>query len=70
MNKIVKLGDICDLQNGFAFKSSDYVEKSNTLNIRMSNIRPDGNFNEMHKVRYLPDSTMKSTKNFYLRKMI
>ena len=67
MNKIVKLGDICDLQNGFAFKSSDYVEKSNTLNIRMSNIRPDGSFNEMHKVRYLPDSYSKKYKEFLLK---
>ena len=46
MNRILKLGDVCDLQNGFAFKSGDYIEKSNTLNIRMSNIRPDGSFNE------------------------
>ena len=51
----VKLGDVCDLQNGFAFKSSDYVDKSNTLNIRMSNIRPNGKFDEFHKIKYLPD---------------
>ena len=67
MNKIVKLSDICDLQNGFAFKSNDYVEKSNTLNIRMSNIRPNGNFNEMHKARYLPDSFSEKYKEFLLK---
>lgn len=55
MWKTVKLGDVCDLQNGFAFKSSDYVDKSNTLNIRMSNIRPNGKFDEFHKIKYLPD---------------
>lgn len=66
MNKTVKLGDVCDLQNGYAFKSGDYVENSNTLNIRMSNIRPDGNFNEMHKIRYLPDSYAESYKEFLL----
>lgn len=67
MNKIVKLGEVCDLQNGFAFKSSDYVEKSNTLNIRMSNIRPDGSFNEMHKAKYLPDSYAEKYKEFLLK---
>ena len=41
---IVPLSDICDLQNGFAFKSDDYIEHSTTLNCRMSNIIPDGNF--------------------------
>ena len=66
MNRILKLGDVCDLQNGFAFKSGDYIEKSNTLNIRMSNIRPDGSFNEMHKIRYLPDSYAEKYKEFLL----
>jgi type I restriction enzyme, S subunit len=55
MWKTVKLGDVCDLQNGFAFKSSDYVDNSNTLNIRMSNIRPNGKFDELHNIKYLPD---------------
>ncbi len=40
----VKLADICDLQNGYAFKSADYVESSDTLSCRMSNIRPGGIF--------------------------
>ena len=56
MWKTVKLGDICDLQNGFAFKSSDYVDNSNTLNIRMSNIRPNGKFDESHNIKFLPDN--------------
>jgi len=56
MWKTVKLGDICDLQNGFAFKSSDYVDNSNTLNIRMSNIRPNGKFDEFHNIKFLPDN--------------
>jgi type I restriction enzyme, S subunit len=67
MNKKLKLGDVCDLQNGFAFKSGDYIEKSNTLNIRMSNIRPNGSFNEMHKIRYLPDSYAEKYKEFLLK---
>lgn len=40
--EIKKLGEVCDLQNGFAFKSSDYVELSNTMNFRMSQIKPGG----------------------------
>ncbi len=45
--EIKALGDVCDLQNGFAFKSKSYVASSNTLNIRMSNIRPSGEFRDI-----------------------
>lgn len=54
--KKVKLNEICDLQNGYAFKSSDYVENSNTLLCRMSNIRPEGYFDINYSSKYLPDS--------------
>jgi type I restriction enzyme S subunit len=64
--RFVQLSDVCDLQNGFAFKSTDYVEKSNTCNIRMSNIRPGGSFNEFHNERYLPDSYAKEYKEYLL----
>lgn len=64
--KIVQLSDVCDLQNGYAFKSIDYVENSNTCNIRMSNIRPGGNFNEFHNQRYLPDSFANQYKEYLL----
>ena len=37
-----RLGDFCDLQNGFAFKSNDYIDLSNTMNFRMSQIKPGG----------------------------
>ena len=64
--RFVQLSDVCDLQNGFAFKSTDYVEISNTCNIRMSNIRPGGSFNEFHNERYLPDSYAKEYKDYLL----
>lgn len=64
--RFVQLSDVCDLQNGHAFKSKDYVEKSNTCNIRMSNIRPGGNFDEFHNERYLPDSYTKKFKEYLL----
>lgn len=51
----IQLKDICDLDNGYAFKSEDYVEKSGTLNCRMSNIRPDGTFDILYSAKYLPD---------------
>ena len=60
------LGCVCDLQNGFAFKSKDYVDSSSTLNIRMSNIRPDGSFDPEHNIRYLPDSFSEDYSAFLL----
>ena len=54
--EMVRLGDVCDLQNGYAFQSSDYVSVSNTINCRMSNIRPDGKFDIMYNIKYLPDN--------------
>ena len=62
----LKLSDLCDLQNGYAFRSKDYVEYSSTLNIRMSNIRPNGNFDASHNIRYLPDSFAETHKTFKL----
>ena len=64
--QIKKLSEICDLQNGYAFKSSDYVDFSNTLNVRMSNIRPNGVFDPEHGIKYLPDNFSKIYSNFLL----
>lgn len=64
--KLVKLGSICDLQNGFAFKSSDYIEFSNTLCCRMSNIRPNATFDIDYNPKYLPDSFSEKFKEYLL----
>ncbi|MFT6908085.1 MAG: type I restriction enzyme S subunit [Oleiphilaceae bacterium] len=56
MWKSVPLNQICDLQNGYAFKSKDYIEFSNTMSCRMSNIRPGGKFDIDYNPRYLPDN--------------
>ena len=53
--KFIRLGDICDLKNGYAFKSTDYVDSSNTLNCRMSNIRPGAIFDPLYNPKFLPD---------------
>jgi type I restriction enzyme S subunit len=61
------LGAVCDLQNGYAFKSGDYIECSNTLNIRMSSIRPNGSFDPEHNKRFLPDSYADEYADFLLK---
>ncbi|MDP1760250.1 MAG: restriction endonuclease subunit S [Candidatus Woesebacteria bacterium] len=62
-----KLGDVCDLQNGFAFKSKDYVSRSETLNFRMSNIRPGGFVDIYHNQKFLPDNYATKYKDFLLK---
>jgi type I restriction enzyme S subunit len=65
--KIVKLSSLCDLQNGYAFKSTDYVDSSNTLSCRMSNIRPDGEFDLDYHPKFLPDSYADKYRQFLLK---
>lgn len=64
---LTKLGDMCDLVNGYAFKSSDYLDASNTLSCRMSNIRPSGRFDIEYNARYLPDHFAEKYKQFTLK---
>lgn len=64
--EIKKLGEVCDLQNGFAFKSSDYVEKSNVMNFRMSQIRPDGTMDLYHNTKYLPEDYANKYSDYLL----
>ena len=54
--ELKELGTVCDLQNGYAFKSGDYVEVSDTVSLRMSNIRPGGSFDSSYNLRFLPSS--------------
>jgi len=62
-----KLGEVCDLQNGFAFKSKDYIDISNTLNFRMSNIRPGGFVDIYHNQKFLPNDYAIKYRNFLLK---
>lgn len=64
---IKKLREVADLQNGYAFKSGDYIKYSNTLNFRMSNIRPDGTVNINYNAKYLPNSYAEKYKEFLLK---
>jgi len=62
-----KLGDIVDIQNGFAFKSSDYVNNSNVQLFRQANIRANGVLNLEHKQVFLPNSYLKEYEDFLLK---
>lgn len=64
--EVHKLSTICDLQNGYAFKSDDYVDKSDVLNCRMSNIRPNGDFDIFYNARYLHNNFSEKYKEFLL----
>ncbi|MDB9452028.1 restriction endonuclease subunit S [Dolichospermum circinale] len=64
---LLALNQICDLQNGYAFKSNDYVNISNTLNCRMSNIRPNGFFDLEHNQKFLPDSYTQKYQQYLLK---
>ena len=62
-----ELASICDLQNGHAFKSKDYIEDSNTMNCRMSNIRPNGKFDLDYAPKYLPNNFAEKYSKYLLK---
>ncbi|MFH1050365.1 MAG: restriction endonuclease subunit S [bacterium] len=64
--KLMELSSVCNLLNGFAFRSNDYVEFSETLNVRMSNIRPNNSFDPDYNPRYLPNEYSEIYKEFLL----
>ena len=61
-----KLSKVCNLLNGYAFKAKEYVEQSNTVIIRMGNIRPNGKFDAEHKIKFLPNKYAKELPNYVL----
>ena len=64
--RVEKLGNLCEFMNGYAFSSKDYVDFSNVINIRMSNIRPNASFNYQHNIKYLPNEYAEKYKQFQL----
>lgn len=62
----IKLGEICDLQNGYAFKSDDYLDHSTVFNCRMSNIRPDGGFDADYHPKFLPEEYWDTYQSYRL----
>lgn len=65
--KTIKVSDICDILNGYAFKSSDYVEKSEIYNCRMSNIRPNGEFDINYNAKFLPEAFWDKYSQYQLK---
>jgi restriction endonuclease S subunit len=62
--KKVKLGEVCELGRGFAFKSDDYVS-SGILNFRVTNIGDDG-LPDLSNSKYLPTDFIKEYKQYEL----
>ena len=59
------LGDLCDLKNGYAFKSEDYVTDG-VLNFRVVNINWDGTVNASNDRKYLPAEFTNSYSQYLL----
>lgn len=63
---IKKLGEICKIKNGFAFKSSNFVNEGIPL-IRISNIKFSGEI-DLSKSAKLPDNYKKEYSSFLVKK--
>lgn len=61
---MVKLGDVCDILNGFAFKSENYV-KSGLRIIRISNVQKG--YLEDKDPKFYPIDSIKSFDDFILK---
>jgi len=60
----VKLGEVCELDRGFAFKSDDYVSEG-VLNFRVTNIGNDGR-PDLSNSKYLPTPFLANYKQYEL----
>ena len=63
--EIKTVGYYCDILNGFAFKSEDYVSKGGIPNFRVVNISWDGTIS-MDDCKFLPESFAESHKQYLL----
>lgn len=64
--EIKTVGDYCDILNGFAFKSEDYVTSGGIPNFRVVNINWDGTVS-MEDCKFLPESFAESHKQYLLK---
>ncbi len=63
--EIKTVGDYCDILNGFAFKSEDYVSSGGIPNFRVVNICWDGTVS-MDDCKFLPESFADSHEKYLL----
>ena len=69
--KIVKLGDVIDFQNGYAFKSKDLldVESDSTFRVfKMGNIRKGGGINHSGTKSYIERDKCQNLSNYIIKK--
>lgn len=60
-----RVGDVCNIKGGFAFKSKEFLENGLSQVIRMGNIRPD-NLRLNESPVYIPESTSSQTEEYKL----
>ncbi|WP_368044748.1 restriction endonuclease subunit S [Heyndrickxia coagulans] len=69
--KIVKLGDVIDFQNGYAFKSKDLldVESDSTFRVfKMGNIKKGGGINHSGTKSYIERDKCQNLSNYIIKK--
>lgn len=54
--KVLRYKNILKIMQGMAFKSSEYVDLSSVVNIRMGNIKKGGDIDLKHNTKYLPEN--------------
>ena len=65
--KLEKLGSVCQVLNGYAFKSADAIDKSNTQLLRMGNLYRNV-LDLGRKPVFYPDAFVKEFKDYVLKK--
>lgn len=63
----VRLCSICEILNGYAFKSDTYVSKSSNQIIRLGNVKNSGLILEASPV-YIPNNIAKTAKRYLLKR--
>ena len=65
-SKTVKLSDVCELLNGYAYKSSTYVTDSNNLVIRLGNVKNNKILLDAKPV-FIPNNIATETERFKIQ---
>lgn len=63
----IKLSDVADFKNGFAFKSADLRDESteNSFKVfKMGHIKKGGGFNRENKTQYVPSNVLKDEEKY------
>lgn len=65
--KVLRYKNILKIMQGMAFKSSEYVDSSSVINIRMGNIKKGGSIDLYHNTKYLPENYKSIYGDYELR---